>query len=111
QVFVFNYAASHFTPSIIILVPAMLGFSLGLALGGSPALALVGPVFLALIFAVTAWTYCLGGWLAALMVNKRRRRAILVWITIVFVLLAQTPNLIFNSNFFRSRAHPPRNTQ
>src|SRR5439155_7903337 len=46
QVFVFNYAASHFTPSIIVLVPALLGLSLGLALSGGAILALVAPVFL-----------------------------------------------------------------
>jgi hypothetical protein len=108
QVFVFNYAASHLTPSIIVLVPALLGLCLGLALGGGAVLALIAPVFLSFVFAVTAWTYCLRGWLAALMVNKRRRRAILVWITIAFVLVAQTPNLIFNSRFFRDRTHPKR---
>ena len=65
-------------------------------------------VFLGFIFAVTAWTYCLRGWLAALMVNKRRRRAVLVWITIAFVLVAQTPNFIFNSRYFRNWVHPKR---
>jgi hypothetical protein len=106
QVFVFNFAASHFTPSIIILVPPFLGLCLGLALGGGWLLALIAPVLLTFIFAVSSWTYCLRGWLAALMVNKRRRRAVLVWITIVFVLLAQTPNLVFNSHYFRNWAHP-----
>jgi hypothetical protein len=110
QVFVFNFAASHFTPSIIILVPAFLGFSLGMALGGGWLLALIAPVLLAFIFAVSSWTYCLRGWLAALMVNKRRRRAVLVWITIVFVVLAQTPNLVFNSRYFRNWAHPKSST-
>lgn len=102
QVFVFNFAASHFTPSIIILLPPFLGLCLGLALGGGWLLALIAPVLLTFIFAVSSWTYCLRGWLAALMVNKRRRRAVLVWITIVFVVLAQTPNLFFNSHYFRN---------
>ena len=34
------------------------------------------PLVLGFVFMVTAWTYCVRGWLAALMVNKRRRRAI-----------------------------------
>jgi ABC-2 type transport system permease protein len=34
------------------------------------------------------------------MVNKRRRRAIILWVTIVFIVLCQTPNLFFNSPFF-----------
>jgi ABC-2 type transport system permease protein len=106
QVFVFNYAASHFTPSIIVLVPALVGLCLGLALSGGATLALIAPVVLCFIFAITAWTYCLRGWMAALMVNKRRRRAILLWFTIAFVLIAQTPNLFFHSSYFRSRTQP-----
>ena len=35
-----------------------------------------------------------GGWLVALMANKRRRRTIIVVVTAVFVLLAQLPNLV-----------------
>src|SRR6266567_3296833 len=36
QVFVFNYAASHFTPSIVLFMPAMLGLCAGLVLGAGP---------------------------------------------------------------------------
>jgi hypothetical protein len=103
QVFVLNYAASHFTPSVILLVPGMVGFCMGLACGGGPLLILVLPTALGFLFMLTAWTYCLRGWLAALLVNKRRRRAVIVWITLGFVLLGQTPNLIFNTPFFRHR--------
>jgi ABC-2 type transport system permease protein len=103
QVFVFNYTASHFTPSFILFLPAMLGLCAGLMLAG-PFQALLFPVVLSFLFLVTAWTYWLRGWLAALMVNKRRRRTIIVWITILFVLVGQLPNLFFNSRFFRSRA-------
>jgi len=112
QVFVFNYAASHFTPSIALLLPAMVGLCVGQAAGGSLALILVLPVLLAFLFLVTAWTYCLRGWLAALMVNKRRRRALIVWITIAFVLVFQLPNLFFNSPYFREKTrHKPRQGQ
>jgi hypothetical protein len=100
QVFVFNYAVSHFTPSIVVLVPGMLGLCVGLTLGAGPAMALMVPLVLSFLFMVTAWTYCLRGWLAALMINKRRRRAVIVWITVIFVLLAQLPNLVFNSRRF-----------
>jgi len=34
NVFIINYLASHFTISIILFLPAMLGLSLGLILGG-----------------------------------------------------------------------------
>ena len=108
QVFVFNYVVSLLTPSIVLFLPAMLGLCAGLALGGGPLLALMGPLMLGFVFAVTAWTYCLRGWLAALMMNKRRRRAIIVWVTVIFVLIFQIPNLVFNSPLFHSRLHPSR---
>jgi ABC-2 type transport system permease protein len=104
QVFLFNYAASHFTPSIVVLVPGMLGLCAGLTLGAGPAMALLVPLVVSFLFMVTAWTYCLRGWLAALMINKRRRRAVIVWITVIFILLGQVPNLVFNSRrFIRNR--------
>jgi ABC-2 type transport system permease protein len=43
---------------------------------------------------LTAWTYCLRGWLVALMVNPRRRRAVIAGITLSFILLCQLPNLL-----------------
>jgi ABC-2 type transport system permease protein len=101
QVFVFNYLASHLTPSLAIFLPLMLGFSVGLTFGTGSVMALMIPVVLGLIFLVTAWTYCLRGWLAALMINKRKRRAIIVWITMIMILGGQLPNLVFNSRFFR----------
>jgi hypothetical protein len=42
------------------------------------------------------------------MVNKRRRRAIIVWVTLVIVLIGQTPNLVFNSRLFRHSSTNPR---
>ncbi len=111
QVFVFNYLVSLLTPSIILFLPGMLGLCAGLALGGGPLLALMGPLMLGFVFAVTAWTYCLRGWLAALMMNKRRRRAIIVWVTAIFILVAQLPNLVFNSPLFRSKFHQTRSDQ
>src|SRR5258705_7329381 len=113
QVFVFNYAASHFAPTIVLFLPAMLGLSLGLALRLGPALALLVPVVVAFIFMITAWTYCLRGWLAALMVNKRKRRAIIVWVTLAIVLCSQIPNLVLNSHYFRQskkNSQPSRKT-
>jgi len=102
QVFVFNYVVSLFTPSIVLFLPGLLGLCAGLALGGGPLLALEGPLALGFVFALTAWTYCLRGWLAGLMINKRRRRAVIVWVTLLFILLCQMPNLYFNSPLFRS---------
>jgi len=100
QVFVFNYLVSHLSPVMVLFLPGLMGLCLGLALGGGAMLALTIPAALGFVFMLTAWTYCLRGWLAALMTNKRRRRSIIVWVSLVFVLFSQLPNLFVNSSFF-----------
>ena len=96
QLFVINYLASHFALSIIVTVPAMVGLALGLAFGRGPAMLLLLPLALSMVFMVTAWTYCLRGWLAGLMSNPRRRRNIVMGVTLGFIFVAQLPNLYFN---------------
>ena len=96
QMFVINYLVSHLALSIIVAVPLMLGLALGLVMArGAPMLLLI-PLALSMIFMITAWTYCLRGWLAAMMTNPRRRRSIIMGITFVFILLSQGPYLYFN---------------
>ncbi|MBI3882259.1 MAG: hypothetical protein HY301_19650 [Verrucomicrobia bacterium] len=94
--FLVNYAASHLAFSVIVMVPAMIGLGLGLVIGSGPWFFLVVPLALSLVFAVSAWSYCLRGWLAALMVNQRRRRSVVMLITLAIVLLGQAPNLYLN---------------
>jgi ABC-2 type transport system permease protein len=96
QMFVINYIASHFALSIVIFLPAMMGLTLGLTISRGPSMLLLVPLVLGLIFTVTAWTYCLRGWLASLMSNPRRRRNVMMVIVMSFILLAQAPNLYFN---------------
>ena len=106
EVFLLNYVVSHFTPSLVIMVPLTLGLAVGLVAGRSLAMALLIPLLLGFFFMVTAWTYCLRGWLTALMVNKRRRRAIVMGITVGLVVLSQLPNL-FTNVFLRPDRHGP----
>ena len=96
QMFVVNYAVSHFTLSIILVVPVMLGLGIGLAVVRGPEMILLVPLALSMVFMVTAWTYCLRGWLATMMSNPRRRRTVIMCISLAFVLIAQGPNLYFN---------------
>lgn len=96
QLFVVNYIVSHFTLSIVVMVPAMLGLAIGLAIARGPEMLVLIPLALSMVVMITAWTYCLRGWLASLMSNPRRRRTIIMGITLSFVLLAQAPNLYFN---------------
>lgn len=113
QIFLINYLASHFAFSMVLFVPAMLGLALGLAIARGPALLLLVPLALGTVFMVTAWTYYLRNWLAKLMSNPRRRRSIIMGVTLGFILLAQSPNIYFN--VFRDPGHavatlPPEET-
>ena len=96
QMFAVNYVVSHFTLSIVIIVPAMLGLGIGLAISHGPDMILLIPLAMSMVFMVTAWTYCLRGWLATMMSNPRRRRTVIMCISLAFVLVAQGPNLYFN---------------
>lgn len=108
-IFLVNYIASHITPSIIVFLPAMLGLALGLTLGRSWLMIAIVPLILGVVFMVTAWTYHLRGWLVILMRNPRRYRAVVAGITMVFILLAQLPNLLNVRSHHRSR--PSRESQ
>jgi len=96
QIFVINYLASHLAVSIVLFVPAMMGLTLGLAISRGPAMLLLAPLGLGMVCMITAWTYCLRGWLATLMSNPRRRRTVVMVIMLTFILLGQAPNLYFN---------------
>jgi hypothetical protein len=104
QMFAVNYLVSHFTMSIIFVVPIMLGLGIGMAISRGPEMILLVPLAMSMVFMVTAWTYCLRGWLAVMMTNPRRRRTVIMCITLAFVLLAQGPNLYFN--VFQNRNFP-----
>jgi hypothetical protein len=109
QMFVVNYLVSHFALSIIIVVPIMLGLAIGLVIARGPEMLLLVPLALSMVFMITAWTYCLRGWLAAMMTNPRRRRTVIMCITFTFILLSQGPNLYFN--IFQNRGALPANRE
>jgi len=103
SVFVLNYVSSCVSLSLALGLAAMSGLTVGLVWSRGWTMILLFPVMFGFFFMVTAWTYCLRGWLAALMVNQRRRRAVIMGVTMVFVMVAQLPNLILN---FGSNRHP-----
>lgn len=96
EIFLLNYFASYLTLSIILFLPAMLGISLGLALSRGFSMLLMVPLVLGFVFMITSWTYCLRGWMVRLMINKRRRRAIIAGITVALILISQLPYLLTN---------------
>jgi hypothetical protein len=92
--FVINYLTSLLSFNLLIFLPAMLGLSLGLVFSRGPAMLLLLPLLAGFFLLVTALTHQFQGWLASLMANPRRRRTIVVVVTMVFVLVCQLPNLI-----------------
>ena len=74
----------------------MMGMAIGLTVSRGPAMLWLAPLALSMVWMVTAWTYCLRGWLATLMSNPRRRRTVIVACMMTFILLGQAPNLYFN---------------
>jgi len=108
QIFVINYLASHLAFSVILVVPALMGLAIGLTIARGPAMLLLVPLSLGMVFAVSAWTYCLRGWLATLMSNPRRRRNVVMVIVFCFILVGQAPNLYFNAFRHNVRLKTPQ---
>jgi ABC-2 type transport system permease protein len=92
--FLINYISSLFGLSMILFVPGMIGLILGQAVADGPQMLLALPLLAAFVLAVTALTYQFQGWLATLMTNPRRRRSVIVMVTISVVLMGQLPNLV-----------------
>jgi ABC-2 type transport system permease protein len=109
QMFGINYLVSHFALSIVLVVPAIFGLGIGLAVERGPVMLLLIPLALSMVLMVTAWTYCLRGWLATMMTNPRRRRTVIMSITMAFILVSQAPNLYFNV-FLRNVSSKPAAT-
>jgi len=91
--FVLNYLSSLLSVTLLLFLPIMVGLILGMIFGVGPSLILVLPLLAAFLLMVTALSYQFQGWLATLMVDKRRRRTVIVVATLVFVGVAQLPNL------------------
>jgi len=92
--FLLNYATSFVTLSMALFVPGMLGLSLASVAALGPRMLILFPMLFGFLLMVTALTCQLRGWLATLMVNKRRRRTIITVVTAVMIIVFQLPNLI-----------------
>lgn len=99
--FLVNYLSALSSVTLIMFVPGTVGLILGQVCAGSAAALLALPLLAAFVLAVTAVTYQFQGWLAALMVNPRRRRAVIMALTTGLILLVQVPNLL---NVMRTRS-------
>lgn len=104
EMFLFNYAVSHWTPSCLLFLSIFAGFVVGTMLRFGGRMALVFGLLVLMILAISSWTYALRGWLSKLMLNERRRRSLIVWMTCAIILITQVPNLLFNNSLFGFRA-------
>ncbi|MBT6156156.1 MAG: ABC transporter permease [Planctomycetaceae bacterium] len=101
--FLLNYVSSLFSLALIIFLPLITGLAIAMVIVKGPAMLMLFPLLLGFLFMVTAVTYQFRGWLALLMLDKRRRRTITVVITVGFILLVQIPNLLNMTVWQRSR--------
>jgi hypothetical protein len=95
QAFVVNYLASLGTPVFLMTT----GGCLGLVLGSVFSVGLISILFLipmaSFLFAMTAATFWLQGWLATLMTNPRTKQLVLVLLPIFIIAATQIPVQLF----------------
>ncbi len=115
-VFLLNFAVSLISPGTIFFMLPLVGFTLGLTIAYGPVMVLTFPLGVAFYFTLAGWTYYVRGILVYLMENKRRRRTLLVLITMGFALIGQLPALMnftilsWAKDHAGSQARPGRNS-
>ncbi|MHB8972842.1 MAG: hypothetical protein ACYC3X_17970 [Pirellulaceae bacterium] len=92
--FLLNYLNSLISITLIIFIPTTVGLCVALVIVKGPAMLVLFPLAATFLLMVTGVTHQFREWLHLLMLNKRRRRAIIVFVTATFILLVQLPNLI-----------------
>ena len=98
--FLVNYLSSFASFTLIVFLPAMIGLCIASVVALGAYFLVMLPLLFGLVLMVTAVTYQFRGWLAALMMNKRRRRTLVTAIGAAFILIVQLPNLL-NRLYFR----------
>ena len=94
QAFAINYLSSLVNLPLISLCAFSFGFVLGSCFAIGP-IALLFPIpFCVFLVAVTALTYQLQGWLAALMANPRRRQLVMIAVPLCIIVVSQLPSFI-----------------
>ena len=106
DVFVLNVVALHVQPSPLIFGAALLGLSLASIFALGPAHLILLPLALAAFWCIIALTRQLQTFVAALMVNKRRRGTIVAVSFLVAMLLIQGPNIYMQVDLWSERDQP-----
>ena len=97
--FLTNFLSSFVSFSMILMFPILLGLSLGMIQHYGPRMIPGILLLLGFVFLVGAWTWQFRGWLASLMIDKRRRRTIITVFTLSFILVSQIPNILNMTTF------------
>lgn len=92
--FFINYLSSLMRVSLLLFGPVMSGYAIALIWVQGWRQVPVLFALAAFLLMISALTYQFQGWLASLLSNPRRRRMIIMSITLGFVLLCQLPNLV-----------------
>ena len=103
--FLLNYVSSLVCFPLLAFLPVAGGLIVAMVIVKGPASLMMVPLLLGFILMITGVTYQFRGWLASLMVNKRRRRTIIAMVTMGFVVLSVVPSIL-NTAIFK-----PRRTQ
>ncbi|MFC1735263.1 hypothetical protein ACFL1X_04045 [Candidatus Hydrogenedentota bacterium] len=90
-VFALNFAVSLLSPMLFFFAFGILGLLLGLTVNFGPIVWLGLPLSVLFYLCLSSWTYYVRGMLNILMANKRRRRAILLALSLLFILVFQLP--------------------
>ena len=85
--FLLNYFSSFFSVALIIFVPGIAGLICATVYVLGPGMLMLVPLAASFVLMVTAVTYQFRGWLAMLMVNRRRRRTIMAVFTFSIALM------------------------
>ena len=104
--FVCNYLTSLISFTVGIFIPIMFGLAVAMILTNGLTMIVVPFLIVTFVLLVSTITYQFQGWLATMMLNPRRRRAVVATLTMVIILGAQSPNLI-NIVFQRSMRSNP----
>lgn len=103
-VFLVNYLGSSLGLGFVLFLPSMLGLSIGLLTTRGAAAAALLPLVLCFFLMVTAVIHQFRGWLASMMINRRRRQTILAVLTSVFLAVVMLPSLLSNNRAERDAA-------
>ena len=82
--------------SLVIFLALMLGLAVASVASLGVGQLILVPLVLATVAMIAAVTYQLQSWLGRIVGNKRRRGTVVAVAVVIFILLANAPNLIFN---------------